>query len=168
MNIYNLDIVDLEILTSIIYIYQKRKKHFQIKSITNHNSSQNKKLIEPILDISIKILNNFNKIKYDKNEYYIEFQQRNCSYENIVHPFTWHKDDYSAVSWRTYTVIFYIRKDSTIKNGDLKYIINDNEYIKIINTGNILCFDGDILHKPQNSYGFGCRDTIVVFFKKLI
>tara|TARA_Y100000590_G_scaffold328030_1_gene372413 strand:- start:394 stop:879 length:486 start_codon:yes stop_codon:yes gene_type:complete len=161
--------LDLEILISIHTTYiSKRDKHFNIKRISKPNVSDSEKLLNPILDISMNILNKCNKINYDKNNYYIEFQQRNCSNEKYTHPFTWHKDDFSAVPWRTYTVIFYIRKDSTIKNGDLKYIINDNEYIKIINTGDILCFDGDILHKPQNSYGFGCRDTIVVFFKKLI
>lgn len=169
MNKYNLDILDLEILNSIHNIYiPKRKKHFQVKGITNYNSSEYIKLIQPIIDLSTKILHKFNKIEYDKNKYSIEFHQRNCNYEKYVHPFTWHKDDYSAVPWKTYTIIFYIRKDNTIKNGNLKYIINNKEYITSINTGDILCFDGNILHKPQNSYGFGCRDTIVIFFKKLI
>lgn len=169
MNKSNLNILDLEILSSIHNIYlPKREKHFQIKSITKYNPSENVKLLQPIIELSTKILDKFNKIEYDKDKYLIEFHQRNCNYEKYVHPFTWHKDDYSAVPWETYTIIFYIRKDSTIKDGNLKYMINDKEYIININTGNILCFDGNILHKPQNSYGFGCRDSIVIFFKKLI
>ena len=169
MNICKLNRVEQEILNSIHNTFiPKRKKHFQIKSVTNYNYSDNEKLIEPIINISMKILNKFNKIKYDKNKYLIEFQQRNCCYEKYVHPFILHEDDYSAVPWKTYTIIFYIRKDITIKNGNLKYIINNKEYIKTIKTGDILCFDGNILHKPEDSYGFGCRDTIVVFFKKLI
>lgn len=169
MNKYKLNILDLEILSSIHNVYlPKRKKHFQVKGITKYNTSENIKLIQPIIDLSIKILHQFNKIEYDKDTYFIEFQQRNCNYEKYQHPFAWHKDDYGAVPWETYTIIFYIRKDSTIQNGNLKYIINDKEYIITIDTGSILCFDGNILHKPQNSYGFGCRDTIVIFFKKLI
>jgi hypothetical protein len=169
MNIYNLDSRNLEILSSIHNIYiPKRKKNFQIKSITNYNSSENKKLLQPIIDTSIKILDKFNKIKYDKDKYFIEFQQRNCSYEKFTHPFIWHKDDYSTIPWKTYTIVFYIRKDITVKNGNFKYIINHKDYIQNINTGDVLCFDGNILHKPQDSYGFGCRDTIVIFLKKLI
>ena len=31
--------------------------------------------------------------------------------------------------------------------------------------GQILCFDGDLKHRPQLCFGFGCRDSIVVFIK---
>jgi hypothetical protein len=59
-----------------------------------------------------------------------------------------------------------LRKDITIKGGNLRYEINDRELIHNVNVGDVLCFKGDIMHNPEPSYGLGCRDIIVVFMKR--
>ena len=81
-------------------------------------------------------------------------------------PFAWHQDDYGAVNYKVNTIIYYLRKDKTIRNGNLKYKINDIEATHIVKKGDILCFRGDLWHYPETSTGFGCRDIIVVFIKR--
>lgn len=65
------------------------------------------------------------------------------------------------------TVLLYIHLDDTIIDGNLRYINKDN-IKKIINikTGTTIIMDGNVQHKPQNPYGSGKRDLIIVSFSK--
>ena len=65
------------------------------------------------------------------------------------------------------TVLFYLHIDDTIKDGNLRYKDKDNvkQTIKI-KSGTTIIMDGEVLHKPQNPYGTGKRDLIIVSFKK--
>jgi hypothetical protein len=152
-----------------------RKKRFQTYDILHPTSAfadKNKKIYEsinPILVKAVEILNQYNFSNYDINNYCIEFHQRNCGFEKKPYQWsTWHNDDYGAVHNRVYTILFYIRKDNTVKDGNLDYKLNKNKNIHthIVTTGDILCFSGDLQHKPQKTSGFGCRDLIVLFIKR--
>lgn len=108
----------------------------------------------------------------DKNV--VEFHQINLFGENEISSFKWHQDIGIIYPFKTtYTVIFYLRKDSTVKGGDLQirpYIQRlsfkpKSEVINVSN-GKVMMFDGSMEHKPCKSSGFGCRDIIVVFFHK--
>ena len=65
-----------------------------------------------------------------------------------------------------YTIIYYLRKDHTIKGGNFEYVDQDNkETLKEIVSGTVLCFDGTLKHRPELCSGMGCRDSIVIFVK---
>ncbi len=124
--------------------------------------------LKPIFNKSIEILEKFNYINYNINKYEIEFHQRNSGFEKKpCEYFAWHEDDYEVRNMTVYTILFYIRKDKTIKGGDLKYKINKKKNIHIVNEKDILCFPGNIKHYPQPTYGFGCRDLIAVFIERI-
>ena len=60
----------------------------------------------------------------------------------------------------------YLRLDEGIIDGNLRY--KDKENIKKvleIKSGTTVIMDGNV-HKPQDPYGTGIRDLIIVSFKK--
>ena len=146
------------------------KNSFTKKDIHKINCKSKIESLEFILKLSYKILEKSNIKNYSKDTFLLEFQKRNSGFEDKEYNyFRWHKDDYAAISYNVYTVIFYIRKDKTLKGGNFLYRYNyDSEIIsKEIEERDVLCFKGDILHFPETVKGFGCRDIIVVFFKRL-
>ena len=155
-----------------------RTKNLNKYSITNDKfnnllcNSKKKESLEYILNLSHSILEKSNIKNYSKDIFIIEFQKRNSGFElneEKYNHFAWHKDDYGIISHNVYTVIFYIRKDITIKGGNLLYKLQKKSDImkKDIIERDILCFKGDIQHIPENVEEFGCRDIIVIFFKRL-
>ena len=85
--------------------------------------------------------------------------------KNIGSGLAWHceEDNYPNLI----TVLFYLRKDKTIRDGNLKYKDKNNN-IKILNikSGTTIIMDGKVKHKPQKCSGTGCRDTIIISFRK--
>lgn len=118
--------------------------------------------------ISLLVHNGFND--YDPNNIIIEFQRRNYfSYgknKKSIKDMGWHYDDYEVGPFKVYTVIFYLRKDRTIRGGNLLYEFNNNVNEIKVSNGLSVIFSGDTSHTPQESYGFGCRDSIVVFIRR--
>ena len=150
-------------------ILPERKKDFDTKGILSCKNLKSNTLVEPIIKKTKQILDLFDKTNYDLSQYYIEFHQRNCGFEKkYKRTFPWHEDDYGAVSFKVYTIIYYIRKDHTIKGGNLEYKFKNKNYIQQIKTGQILCFNGNLQHRPEICSGIGCRDSIVVFVKSLV
>ena len=168
MEATQLNYEDLILFSSIHNkILSKRLRNFEKRGISSNNLKM-KYIVEPVIKKSKQILDMFNKTNYNLSKTYIEFQQRNCGFgDNNARTFDWHKDDYGVSDYKVFTIIFYLRKDIGIKGGDLEYKLNNTNYIQDIKTGTVLCFDGDLQHRPEICSGFGCRDTIVVFVKKL-
>mgnify|MGYP000536326095 CR=1 FL=1 len=53
----------------------------------------------------------------------IDYHQLNSSdTERPYSPFVWHVDDYGATPYNTHTIIFYLRKDRSLKGGNLLYL----------------------------------------------
>ena len=104
---------------------------------------------------------------YHKNHYFIDFHQRNCFGAKKKETFSWHKDDNSVGPFKTYTFIFYLRKDRTVHGGNLLYKENKQEKTHIVLPKTMLHFKGDLSHCPEPCSGFGCRDVVVVFIPKL-
>ena len=152
------------------HLLPKRNKDFNTTEFTyplDKNKINKKTIVEPIIK-ACEILDNQNINNYDKNYYYIEFHQRNSGIEkrkNIT-LVNMHEDDYGAVPYKVYSVLFYLRKDITVKGGNLLYKINNIQHTYIVEEGNILSFRGDFIHIPEKCSGFGCRDLIVVFVKR--
>lgn len=149
-------------------ILPDRKTDFDTKGILSCKNLKSNTLVEPIIKKTKQILDLFDKTNYDLSQYYIEFHQRNCGFETkYKRTFPWHEDDYGAVNFKVYTIIYYLRKDQTIKGGNLEYVFEKKKYIQEIKNGRILCFKGDLKHRPEICSGIGCRDSIVVFVKSL-
>ena len=165
MNTLQMNDKEKELFSSIhTSILPNRKKDFDKKGISSTNPNPE---TEQIIIKTKEVLDMFEKKDYNLSKYRIEFHKRNCGFEKkskLV--FGWHKDDYSTINFKVYTVIYYLRKDETIKGGDLEYMVKDENYKQKIESGQILCFDGDLLHRPELCSGIGCRDTIVVFVKR--
>ena len=130
-------------------------------------------LVKPMTDKAISILKQNKITDFDEKYYCVEFHQRNCGFESKPYElFSWHKDDYGPVSYKVYSIIFYLRKDSAIKGGDLEYKdpsgsgSSKDTHIHRVKRGDILCFRGDLEHNPQPTSGFGCRDIIVCLIKR--
>ena len=65
------------------------------------------------------------------------------------------------------TIIYYLKKDDSIKKGNFLYKDVNNKNCEIIIENNmILMLDGRITHKPDDLEGRGCRESIVVQFKR--
>ena len=143
----------------------KRKKAFQTKFVKGRKAS---KKSDPILNKALSVLKENNITNINKKTSYIEFHKRNSGFEkkDFGNWFSWHKDDYGAVPWPCYSVIFYLRKDHTLKGGNLLYKLEGEEHKAPITSRTILQFKGDINHCPEPTTGFGCRDIIVVFIKR--
>ena len=146
----------------------KRKKQFQTYSIVNFKKTKTRDAASLIVNKSVDILKQNGISNFNKNKFYIEFHKRNSGFEkkDFGNWFIWHEDDNAAVNYLCYTVIFYLRKDHTLKGGNLLYKLNGKECVQTIKTGDILQFKGDIEHCPEPVTGFGCRDIIVVFIKR--
>ena len=170
MNISDLTNDEWSLFSSIHNnILPERKKDFDTKGILSCKNLKSKTLVEPIIKKTKQLLDMFNKTNYDLSQYYIEFHQRNCGFEQkCKRTFPWHEDDYGAVNFKVYTIIYYIRKDHTITGGNLEYKFKNKNYIQQIKTGQILCFNGNLQHRPEICSGIGCRDSIVVFVKSLV
>ena len=77
----------------------------------------------------------------------------------------WHceNDNYPNVI----TVLMYLHIDETIKDGHLRYKDKDNTKLVLeIKSGTTVIMDGNVPHKPQDPYGTGRRDLIIVSFEK--
>ena len=170
MNVSELNTDEKHLFASIHNnILPNRKKDFDTKGILSGKNLKSKTLVEPIIKKTKQLLDMFNKTNYDLSQYYIEFHQRNCGFEQkCKRTFPWHEDDYGAVNFKVYTIIYYIRKDHTIKGGNLEYKLKNKNYIQQIKTGQILCFKGNLQHRPEICSGIGCRDSVVVFVKSLV
>ena len=65
------------------------------------------------------------------------------------------------------TVLLYLTIDEGIKEGNLRYKDkNNNKIVLNIKSGTTVIMDGNVPHKPQDPYGSGKRDLIIVSFEK--
>ena len=175
MNTSQMNDEEMHLLTSIHHgIFPKREKGFEKRGFSYFNNAKAKakseydNITQPILSKTKEVLNSFGISNYDLSTWFVEFQQRNCGFEKKAkRTFKWHKDDYSTIPCKVHTVIFYLRKDKSIKGGNLEYKLEKETHHQKIETGDILCFNGNIDHQPEICSGMGCRDSIVVFVKRL-
>lgn len=156
---------EMKTLTAIHHnIFPKREKSFEKLSFSYFNKVKAKAKCDTILSKTKEVLDYFNRTDYDLSTWFVEFQQRNCGFEKKVkRTFDWHRDDHATIGYKVYTVIFYLRKDETIKGGNLEYKLGKQTYTQKTGTGDVVCFNGSIYHRPEVCSGMGCRDSIVVF-----
>jgi hypothetical protein len=156
--------------------YNHRKRTFEECKLTNTTLRNFKKY--KVYDDLLMLINNTKKLlrsnkirNFNENKFYVEFQRANLPELNNINTrkFDLHFDDYGAVSYPVWTVIYYIRKDNGIKGGNFEYRPNFYKFeIKKIklNECSILIFPGNIYHSAEKMSGFGCRDLILIQFAR--
>ena len=135
-----------------------------------------------------------NAVMYDYNEYnpYLNFVRDVCSEflesNNFEHnKEKWHMDVIryklknvtkgvkSGLAWHCendngrnlITVLMYLTIDSGIKDGNIRYKDKNNiKRVLNVKSGTTVIMDGKVPHKPQDSYGTGYRDLVVISFEK--
>ena len=150
----------------------QRKESFQWKKCTNEPGFYQVDFIDPTDNIisfltkASSILQEYN-YHVDNNNYHLDFHRYNLFGEKVSSKLDWHCDDYGGVNYPVNTAIFYLRKDPSIDGGNLIVKENNTENTITIKDNTIVLMDGRLEHKPEDLKGFGCRDSIVVQFKRI-
>ena len=102
----------------------------------------------------------------DISNSFIEIWRYRLFGERISSPLAKHRDNYGLLFGPVNTVIFYLRKDKTVKGGNLE-VYRAVLALEPIATydcsaGNVLVFEGSVVHKVEPLLGTGIRDCIVV------
>jgi hypothetical protein len=151
---------------NVIDPFMKKKKCLK----EHHMFSYSGKItpnISFIKDIASNLLDMYN-FDHNKSIWYMDLirYELDDQIKPVESGLAWHyeNDNYPNLI----TVLFYLHKDDTINNGNLRYIDNCNVKQTIeINSGTTIIMDGKVMHKPENPTGSGRRDLIIVSFKKL-
>ena len=149
---------------------ENRGKTFEWETYSNAKYEKNKSScidsrdsIEQLVAIVANILT-ISGFHIDSRNYHVDFHRYNLFGKKHSSTLTWHEDDYGATSYKVNTAVLYLRKDKTIRGGDL-LIKGSNKVIVEENT--IVLMNGRLIHKPEDLDGFGCRDSIVVQFPRV-
>ena len=150
--------------------YEVRKYYYNTRKTINGLEKHHE-----IAQIAKSVLDANGFTDYEADKYLVEFHQRNCfgiEKRRSRVGFNWHTDD-SLVSMfdPVYTILFYIRKDSTVTGGNFMYALKTGFFKNYdstleINEGDIVLFNGSMTHRGQPANGFGCRDVISVFINR--
>lgn len=158
----------------LVHYNVHNRKRVNINSRICYNEKDNKHYhkFKDIVDKSYNIIKelNINNLVFNPKKYTIEFIQRNHfdGFWKTANPLAWHKDDYGATARKVFTIIYYVRKDKTVRGGDLEYLDCKGTRKKhFVKERDILCFSGDVYHNSTDSEGFGCRDIIVFQYERL-
>lgn len=108
-----------------------------------------------------------NKYNHNPNKWYIDIIRYKLENDvkRIKSGLAWHceNDNYPNVI----TVLFYLRIDEGIIDGNLRYKdIYNKKHILKLKSGTTIIMDGNVPHKPQEPFGSGIRDLIIVSFEK--
>ncbi len=149
---------------------EKRSKTFEWEKYTNVESTkknnsfiESRESIEQLVATVANILTT-NGFHIDSSNYHIDFHRYNLSGKKHSTSLAWHEDDYGATGYKVNTAVLYLRKDKTIRGGNL-LVKGANKVIVEENT--IVLMDGQLIHKPEDLDGFGCRDSIVIQFQRM-
>ena len=149
---------------------ENRGKTFEWETYSNAKNAKNKssciesrESIEQLVATVATILTT-NGFNIDRNKYDLDFHRYNLFGKKHSTPFAWHEDDYGSTGYEVNTAVLYLRKDKTIRGGNL-LVKGANKVMIEENT--IVLMDGRLIHKPEDLDGFGCRDSIVVQFKRV-
>jgi len=108
-----------------------------------------------------------NGFQHNRNEWFMDVIRYNLKDETkkVKSGLAWHceNDNYPNVI----TILMYLRIDESLKDANLCYKDKTNEKRVIeLKSGTTVIMDGEVPHKPQDPYGTGRRDLIIMSFKK--
>lgn len=158
--VYDDYIVDPSVIDNLFQTHKKRDR-----CVYNYKSQFNPTALF-VRDITSEFLS-MNKFLHNKKLWYIDVVRYSLNEETkpIRSGLVWHceNDEYTDVM----SVLLYLHIDDGIKEGNLKYKDKYNQkHILPIKNGTTIIMDGNVKHKPQDPYGSGKRDLIIVSFEK--
>ncbi len=109
----------------------------------------------------------YNKFTHNKDKWYMDIIRYSLDNETkrVKSGLAWHceNDNYPNVI----TILLYLRIDKDIIDGNIRYkdMYNVKKILKL-RSGTTVIMDGNVPHKPQDPYGSGIRDLIIVSFEK--
>lgn len=108
-----------------------------------------------------------NGFKHNKNKWYMDIIRYRLKDDTkrVSSGLAWHceNDNYPNVI----SVLLYLTLDEGIKEGNLRYKDkHNNKLVLQIKSGTTVIMDGNVPHKPQDPYGTGKRDLIIMSFEK--
>ena len=159
--IYNDYLIDPSIINKLIKNTNKKRNKVEYDYTDKFNP-----YLSFIRDVSSEFLNLYD-INHNKNKWYMDVIRYNLENDakRIDSGLAWHceNDNYSNVI----TVLLYLRIDDGIKDGNLRYKdVNGTKNILLLKSGTTIIMDGNVPHKPQDPYGSGLRDLVIISFEK--
>jgi hypothetical protein len=136
------------------------------RDVTYYHHTETSPKHDFIKDICSSFLTD-NGFKHNKEEWFMDVIRYNLDEDTkrVESGLAWHceNDNYPNVI----TVLMYLRIDETLIDANIRY--KDREGVKQViplKSGTTIIMDGDVPHKPQDPYGTGRRDLIIMSFKK--
>jgi hypothetical protein len=123
-----------------------------------------------IQEITSEFLN-LHGFQHNKDKWYMDVIRYKLENEikGVKSGLIWHCENDVAIYRNVVSVLMYLRIDDGVKEGNLRYIDkNNNKLILKVNNGMTVIMDGNVYHKPQDPYGSGVRDLIIMSFEKNI
>ena len=158
--VYHDYLIDPSIMEQL-FVDKGKKRNVTFYDHTNKNQHTNF-----IRDIASEFLN-MNNFKHKKNKWYmdvIRYKLENDT-KRVQSGLAWHceNDNYPNVI----TVLLYLRIDEGIIDGNIRYKdMNNQKKVLSVKSGTTVIMDGNVPHKPQDPYGTGLRDLVIISFEK--
>jgi hypothetical protein len=135
---------------------------FDSSDMSSYDDYNNNPKITQLIDFAYNTLKKYFKIR---NEcVHFEMWSYNPNNTKIISPLDIHTDNDNGDNIHTF--ILYTQKDNTIVDGNLT-IYEGKPDIVTINTGDIVCLDGNTMHRPNDIGGTGFRNCIVLMFNAI-
>tara|TARA_A100001015_G_scaffold316087_1_gene429496 strand:- start:3613 stop:4137 length:525 start_codon:yes stop_codon:yes gene_type:complete len=138
------------------------KKHE--RKYYHHNNLNISEYTQFVVDIASNFLKLYH-FEHNNKIWYMDCVRYNLKNEKkgVDSTLAWHCENDNQNN--LISVLFYLKKDKGIINGDLQYKDKYNKkQLLNIYSGLTIIMDGRVQHKPQDPYGTGQRDLIVVSF----
>lgn len=158
--VYHDYLVDPSIMEQL-FIDEGKKRNVTFYDYTDNNYHTNF-----IRDVASEFLK-MNGFDHKKNKWYmdvIRYKLENDT-KRVQSGLAWHceNDNYPNVI----TVLLYLRIDEGINDGNIRYKdVNNQKKVLSVKSGTTVIMDGNVPHKPQDPYGTGLRDLIIISFEK--
>ncbi len=164
--VYRDYIVDPSIMEKIVEDSQKKvgsqkKRSVVLKDYTEFD--RNHRFIKEVCSDFLEL----NGFTHNKDKWYMDIIRYKLDNETIPHKsgLVWHceNDNYPDVI----TVLLYLRIDEGVIDGNIRYKDKENQkQVLEVSSGTTVIMDGNVPHKPQDPYGTGIRDLVIVSFEK--
>ena len=159
--IYDDYLIDPSIINKLIEKTNKKRNKVEYDYTDKFNP-----YLSFIRDVLSEFLNSY-YINHNKNKWYMDVIRYNLKNDTkrIDSGLAWHceNDNFPNVI----TVLLYLRIDDGIIDGNLRYKdVNGTKKILPLKSGTTIIMDGNVPHKPQDPYGTGLRDLVIISFEK--
>ena len=158
--VYHDYLIDPSIMEQL-FVDKGKKRNVTFYDYTDNNYHTNF-----IRDVASGFLN-INGFDHKKHKWYmdvIRYKLENDT-KRVQSGLAWHceNDNYPNVI----TVLLYLRIDEGIIDGNIRYKdVNNEKKVLLVKSGTTVIMDGNVPHKPQDPYGTGLRDLVIISFEK--